>query len=207
MKKQSKKSEEYNKSKEPAKKEAQEFIYELKIPKERIPVLIGRNGQIKKKLEAETKTKLNIDSNEGDVFISGDDALGLFNCREIIRAISRGFNPDLALMLLKGDYLLEIIDLKDYAGKSAAAEKRLKGRVIGREGKSRRTIEELTETHISVYGKSISIIGEPENLTLARRAVEALLAGSPHANVYAMLEKKRKELKQKFFIRQNTANL
>ena len=36
---------------------------------------------------------------------------------------------------------------------------RMRGRVIGAEGKSRVTIEHLTETFMVVYGKTISIIG------------------------------------------------
>ncbi len=70
--------------------------------------------------------------------------------------------------------------------------KRLKGRVIGEGGRSRKTIEELTGSYISIYGKTICIIGEPEGAPNARRAVESLLKGSPHGNVYKWLEKQRK---------------
>ena len=52
----------------------------------------------------------------------------------------------------------------------------------------------MTETYLSVYGKTISILGRPENVTTARKAIESLLAGSPHASVYKWLEKKRREL-------------
>ena len=75
----------------------------------------------------------------------------------------------------------------------------MKGRIIGAEGKSRRTIEELTETNVSVYGKTVSIIGLAEGVDMARRAIETLLSGSPHANVYKWLEKKRRELKRAYF--------
>ena len=171
-----------------------EYSYELKIPKERVAVLIGKNGEIKKYLEEQTKTRIQVDSAEGDVFVYGEGPLSLFPLREIIRAIGRGFNPDIATLLLHSDYGLEILDLQEYAsGRNHFL--RLKGRVIGSEGKSRRTIEELTETYISVYGKTISIIGPVENLALARRAVDSLLEGSPHANVYKWLEGKRRDLK------------
>ena len=72
---------------------------------------------------------------------------------------------------------------------------RLKGRVIGEQGKARRTIENLTETDISVYGKTVSIIGEIEHVSVAKRAILSLLSGSPHSRVYSWLEKKRKEMK------------
>ena len=70
-----------------------EYRYELKIPKERVAVLIGKAGSMKKELETSTKTKLDIDSEEGDVFVKGEEALGLFLAREIIQAIGRGFHP------------------------------------------------------------------------------------------------------------------
>ncbi len=173
-----------------------EYLYELRIPKDRIAVLIGKQGKIKKEIETETKTTIKVDSKEGDVFISGEDALGLYSCREVIRAIGRGFNPDLALLLLKADYCFELIDLKEYAGKSKDTLLRIKGRIIGSEGKSRRLIEELTGAHICVYGKTIGIIGLPESAPIAREAIEKLLKGSPHSTVYKFLEKKKRDMKR-----------
>ena len=174
-----------------------EYSYELKVPKNRVAVIIGKEGSIKKEIEESTKTKLNIDSKEGDVFVAGEDALGLYTAREIIKAIGRGFNPELARLLLKPDYIFEVVDLSEYIGKSKEAMLRLKGRVIGKEGKSRKIIEELTECNISVFGKTISIIGLPEQVSIARQAVESLLRGSTHANVYKWLEKRRRDLKRR----------
>src|SRR3989338_6029713 len=127
-----------------------EYSYELKVPKNRVDVIIGKEGTIKKEIEETTSTKLNIDSKEGDVFVAGEDALGLYTAREIIKAIGRGFNPEVAKLLLKPDYIFEVVDVSEYV-KSKEAMLRLKGRVIGKEGKSRRLIEELTECNISVF--------------------------------------------------------
>jgi len=174
-----------------------EYRYELKIPKERVAALIGKIGETKREIESATKTKLDIDSVEGDVFVTGEDSLGLFIAREVVLATGRGFNPEISLLLLKPDYVLEVIDIRDYSGKSKDTMQRLKGRVIGREGKSRRLIEELSECYLSVYGKTISIIGTAEQAIVAKQAVESLLKGSNHSNVYKFLEKKRKEIKRK----------
>jgi|TARA_B100001971_G_C17972915_1_gene423325 ribosomal RNA assembly protein len=173
-----------------------EFVYELRIPKERIAVLIGKEGNIKKEVETTTKTKIKIDSKEGDIFISGEDGLGLYNAREVIKAIGRGFNPDVAGLLLKPDYVFEMVNISDYTKKSRDNMVRLKGRVIGSEGKCRKLIEKLSECYISVYGKTVSIIGTNESASVARHAVEALLGGSTHANVYKWLEKRRREIKR-----------
>jgi len=170
-----------------------DISYELKIPEERVAVLIGANGDIKKEIESETKCHLDI-SKEGDVIVTGDDGLMLFTTKEIVRAIARGFNPKLALLLLKPDYLLEIIDMKEIAGKNKSTMERLKGRVIGTAGKSRAEIERLTDTHISIYGKTIGILGEMSDVSLARQAVAMLLQGSMHKTVFQFLEKKKKEI-------------
>ena len=169
----------------------EEFSYDLRIPKERVAVLIGKKGEIKRLLEHETKTKIEVDSSEGEIHLRGKDAFSLYLCREIIRAIGRGFNPDIALQLLKQDYAFEILSTPNYARNLNDLE-RLRGRVIGEGGKSRRTIEELTQTTVCVFGKTIGIIGPAEHITTARRAIESLLSGSPHAHVYRWLEKQRK---------------
>ena len=176
-----------------------EYSYELKVPKNRVAVIIGKEGSIKKDIEESTNTKLTIDSKEGDVFVSGEDALGLYSAREIIKAIGRGFNPDVAKLLLKQDYVFEVVDVSEFV-KSKEAMLRLKGRVIGKEGKSRRLIEELTECNVSVFGKTIGIIGLPESAANARQAIESLLRGSTHANVYKWLESRRRELKRRSII-------
>ncbi|HYD03468.1 MAG TPA: KH domain-containing protein [Alphaproteobacteria bacterium] len=169
----------------------EQYSYDLRITKDRIAVLIGAKGETKNDLEKETGCKIHIDSSEGDVTLTGSDAIKLFALREVIKAISRGFNPDLAKQLFKQDYILEVISLNDYS-KEKSHQQRLKGRVIGLEGKSRNTLESLTECSVSVYGKTIAMIGSVENIGNCKRAVESLLGGSPHANVYKWLERQKK---------------
>ncbi len=171
----------------------EEFSYELKIPEERVAVLIGTEGATKKEIEEATQSKLDI-SKEGDITIIGEDGLMLYTTKDIVQAIARGFNPKIALLLLKQDYAFELIDMKDVAGKNKSTMQRLKGRVIGKGGKSRAEIERLTDTNIVVYGKTIGIIGELQQVTLAREAVAMLLSGSMHKTVFQFLEKKKKEI-------------
>jgi ribosomal RNA assembly protein len=170
----------------------EEFSYELKIPQERVAVLVGKDGETKTLLEEQTGCKLSI-STEGDVTISGKDGMMLYTAKEIVRAIARGFNPQIALLLLKQDYGLEIIDLKPFVGKNKNELLRIKGRIIGKGGKSRAEIERLTETHISVYGKTIGVVGEIGAVTLARQAIGKLLDGAMHKTVYHFLERKKRE--------------
>ena len=173
----------------------EEFAYELKIPKERVAVLIGKDGEVKNHIENETCVSLDINSEDGDVVIKGKDALKLYATQDVVKAIGRGFNPEIAILMLKPDYTFDMLDIMEFA-RTKKDMLRLKGRIIGADGKSRKTIEDLTETHICVYGKTVGIIGEISNVGSARRAIESLLSGSPHANVYHWLEKQRRDRKR-----------
>ncbi len=167
------------------------YSYELRIPKERIAVVIGKKGLTKKQLEKFTNTKIEVDSDEGKVTISGD-SLDVYGARLVIQAIGRGFNPVVAKSLCNDEVCLEIINIKDFAGKSKKKMARLKSRVIGSKGKAWKSIESLTKTCISVYGKTVCIIGKVDDVLTAREAIENLLKGAPHAPVYKWLEDKKK---------------
>jgi ribosomal RNA assembly protein len=71
---------------------------------------------------------------------------------------------------------------------------RIKGRIIGRDGRSREIMEQLSGSKVSVYGKTVALLGYPEQIRVARTAIEMLLDGAPHGNVYSFLEKKHQEL-------------
>lgn len=178
---------------------ADEFVYELKIPKDRVAVLIGKDGEVKSALEDATKVRINVDSSEGDVTLSAKDGLALYTAREVVRAIGRGFSPERAQGLLDPENGFEIINIKDYA-KHDQDVRRLAGRVIGEAGKTRRLVEELTGVGVSVYGKTVCLLGKVEGMPIARRAIESLLAGSRHATVYKWLEQQHRRLREKNMI-------
>lgn len=163
----------------------------LKIPKERVAVLIGKGGSTKKKIEQLTHTKIEVDSEEGNVNIrSGKpNTEEVRKAQEIVKAVGRGFSPENALSLLDDAYYLEIIDLKEMFGKSEKEIMHKKGRAIGKDGKVRDNIEDMTETKISVYGKTISIIGAEEGLGKAKHAIEMLLQGSKPQAAYNYLKR------------------
>lgn len=175
----------------------------LKIPQKRVGVLIGSNGEIKRKIENLTQTTLDIDSSEGTITISPkedmEDPLGVWKTNNIIKAIGRGFSPELAFKLNEDDIYLEVIKLSDYLGKSKKALSRYKGRIIGRDGKTRDTIIKMGEVSLVVYGKTVSIIGTIENVLIAKEAVEMILNGSRHKSVYSFLEHKHQDKKLKEF--------
>jgi len=174
----------------------------VKVPRERIGALVGPDGRVKANIEKKLSIRLRIDSQTGDIQINlmptAQDPTVLFRAKEIVTAIGRGFSPEHAFRLLEDDEtMLEVIDLRETVGRSQSDMKRLKGRVIGKEGKTRRIIEELTEAKISVYGHTISIIGEIDQVEIAKEAVRMLIRGSLHGTMYRFLHRKRRELKKK----------
>lgn len=173
------------------------------IPKARIGILIGRNGEVKTEIEKTLNVELNIDSESGLVVVKpkeSTDPLSILKARDVITAIGRGFSPEKAFKLFNEDVSLEIIDLRDVVGKNENAILRLKGRVIGKDGKTRRIIEENTGAYVTVYGHTIGIIGSYDSLSVAREAIELLLKGKQHSTVYKFLEAKRREIKKKEYI-------
>ena len=174
----------------------------LKIPRERVGVLIGPEGKTKKHVEEKLKVELQIDSQAGDVIVTmaekADDPSMLFKAKDLITAIGRGFSPEHAFRLVRDEEaVLDLIDLRSVFGKSDADIKRVQGRIIGTNGKTRRIIEELTDTSVSVYGHTVGIIGTVEQVQIAREAIEMLVKGSMHGTVYRFLQRKRRELKKR----------
>ncbi|MAG60261.1 RNA-processing protein [archaeon] len=171
-----------------------ELIHEdIKIPKDRVAVLIGSAGSTKNLIQEKTECDIDVDSENGQVEITSFDALRVFDCKDIVMAIGRGFNPKIALKLLKEEYSLEVIRLRDLVGGNQKQQERLKSRVIGREGKVRREIERLTRCEIAVYGKTISILGDSMDVTTCHRAISMLLGGAMHKTVYTFLEKQEEK--------------
>ena len=169
----------------------------VKIPKSRIAVLIGKHGEVKKRVEEISGVKMNIDSKEGDVTIDdthGDPLMAL-KVRDFVMAVAQGFSPARAWRIFNEDVYFEIVDIKEFTGKRENRIRVLRGRIIGKNGKTRRIIEEMSGASISVYGYSVGIIGTYTQVETAKKAVEMLLRGSKHATIYHFLEKKRRESK------------
>lgn len=168
--------------------------YYITIPKDRIGALIGPSGRVKKQIEKDAGVKIEIDSASGDVEVIAlptiEDPFLAIKARDFVHAVGRGFNPQVAFLLLDDDIYFELINLKLIVGDNANKIKRFRGRIIGREGRTRKVIQETTGTHISVYGYTVAIIGQYERLKVAKEAVYMLLGGAKHGTVYGFLEEK-----------------
>jgi ribosomal RNA assembly protein len=163
----------------------------VKIPLERVKVLLGDKGSTRERIEKKCNVELSVEK-EGDVEISGE-ATDVFFAKDVVKAIGRGFAPGDALRLAGQDYNLHIIQLKELAA-SERAMTRLKGRVIGRNGRIKGDIEAATQSAISVYGNTISVISGIDTMPYAREAIGMLLEGATHTALQTFLSKARREI-------------
>ncbi|MEW5937545.1 MAG: KH domain-containing protein [Candidatus Thermoplasmatota archaeon] len=171
------------------------MIY-MRVPRDRLGALIGKDGCTKALIEEETKCVLEIDSDSGDVaIIEGDDPEGVLKAKDVVAAIAHGFSPERAALLFRSRYYLQMLEMRDYVKKDPKHMRRVRGRIIGTRGKTRALIEQLSGAEVSVSAHTIGIIGDILSLEIAREAVEMLLKGSEHATVYRYLERRRREIK------------
>jgi len=171
----------------------------INIPMDRVGVLIGKKGETKKEIEEKFNITVNIDSKSGEVNFNEnkiDNPLIIIKMENIIKAIGRGFSPENAMKLMEDESDFFSFNLYDYVGKKESHVRRLKSRVIGREGKTKHILEDLTNSKISVYGHTISIISDVSKMNILKKTIDMLLTGSKHATVYRFVEAQMKELRR-----------
>lgn len=161
------------------------FMKEVRIPEERVAVVIGSGGETKEDIQELTECELEI--NDNVVSIEGD-ALNEMTAARMVRAIGRGFAPEKATELVEKDVTFHLLDISEYE-ESKNGQERIKGRVIGRDGETRKHIEKEANIKLSIYGSKIGFIGKAQNIEVAMEAVKMLLQGSSHSTAYQYLEK------------------
>lgn len=172
-----------------------------RVPQGRIAVLIGVKGVTARSLHKAAGCKeFNIDSDTGDVdVIWGEpgsyDPVKAMKLPDVIKAIARGMAPKAAIRLLQDDHFFELVDLRDYVGKRANQQRRIRARIIGSEGKIRKLIEGLTNTEITIYKSTVVLVGHEEGLAAARVGIEMIAGGAEHGTVLNFLEKDRRRSK------------
>lgn len=166
---------------------------------ERMGVVIGKDASGIATLEKVFGVNLQVDSKTSTVYISpaGDATpLEVLRAKQAIEAISLGFSLEDATRLSDDSWCFEIIDLSDVA-RNVEDLRRIKSRIIGEEGKAKKNIEQMAHVKIVVGDKVVGILGECENVEVARKAIAMLIGGRTHGTVYAYLRTAGRELKKK----------
>lgn len=157
---------------------------------DRIPVFIGVSGGKKREIEKKFDCKIDVDSKSGEVTIKTEDSLTQFVLANVIAAVNMGHSPDSALRLEDETFVLDTIDVKNYV-KDHSRLKVVMGRIIGKEGSTRKLIEEITKCSVSVKDHYVSVIGPYENTILVHEALDMLIKGASHKSLYSYLERNK----------------
>ncbi|MFL2961333.1 MAG: KH domain-containing protein [Candidatus Thalassarchaeaceae archaeon] len=164
----------------------------------RIAVLIGKGGQTRKMLEEASGAKLDIDSRTGEVMAVWEeepDPVVRMKMPDVILAIGRGLAPSRAVQLIRDDIFLRMYDIREWVGRQPNQTRRMRSRLIGRNGRIRSLIEEISNCEMAIHGSTVLMIGDQDGITLAAPAIEGILSGSEHSTVLHGLEQDRKRLR------------
>ena len=145
---------------------------------------IARIIKNKKRLEKELNIK--ISNNGKEVSLSGEP-VDEYVAEKVLEALNLGFPLEIALLIKEEDYTFEVLNIRDFTKKKDFS--RIRARIIGKEGKTLRTLNNLTNCNFEVLDKEIGIVGDAENIEAARQSVISLIQGAKQANVYSYLEK------------------
>lgn len=165
----------------------EESVY---IDTDRIGALIGKSGKDKEQIEKKFNCTLEINSNSGEVIISSEGGYTNYIISNIINAINYGHNPENAMKLEDENYVMDIIDIKNMVRDNHRLKVVL-GRVIGKNGSTRKLLSEITKCSVSVKDNYVSIIGIFENIQLVHEALEMLINGASHKSFYSYLERNK----------------
>ncbi|MDE0706317.1 MAG: KH domain-containing protein [Candidatus Poseidoniales archaeon] len=167
-----------------------------RIPQDRIAVLIGKGGETRRMLEEACGATLEIDSKNGEVMADwGEgsvDPIVRMKMPDVIVAIGRGLAPKRAVQLIQDEVFLKMYDIREWVGKQPNQTRRMRSRLIGRNGRIRSLIEEISRCELAIYGSTVLVIGDEDGIALAAPAIEGILRGSEHSTILHGLEQDRK---------------
>jgi ribosomal RNA assembly protein len=167
-----------------------------RIPQDRIAVLIGKGGETRRMLEEACGATLEIDSKTGEVMADWSevdaDPVVRMKMPDVIVAIGRGLAPKRAVQLIQDEVSLKMYDIREWVGRQPNQTRRMRSRLIGRNGRIRSLIEEISRCEMAIYGSTVLVIGDEDGLTLAAPAIEGILRGSEHSTILHGLEQDRK---------------
>ncbi len=160
-------------------------------------ILTNRTTEIRRNLkELEEKLKVSITIAGKKVTISGEP-FDEYEAMNILDAIASGFSAKKALLILDEDNIFRKIHIKDFTRRKDLKE--VRGRIIGREGKTKHTLENIADCVIAIQDSTISVIGTAESIDNITTAIKNIIRGTKNANAYNFLERINAQKRGKVF--------
>lgn len=112
----------------------------------------------------------------------------------VLEAIDFGFPASAALLLKEEDILFRTIHIKHFTSRKNMEI--VRARLIGTRGKTKQTIENISDCRIIIKGNTVGIIGPAEEIDEITTAFTNLIRGAKQANIYKYLENVKSKRKQ-----------
>jgi ribosomal RNA assembly protein len=151
---------------------------------------IAETKKLKKELEAKLNVRLEI---KGNYIVVDGSSLDEYDASRIFGAIGFGFSVRKALLLKGDEMIFKIVHIKSHTKRNL---KDVLSRIIGKKGKTKRTISEISGCEILIKDGEVGIIGDVESVEDTETAIINLIKGSKQSNTYRYLEKRNKIKKE-----------
>lgn len=192
--------EEFQQKQEELLKQKREGTHTAEVDIRRVPIPRHRYSRLKAEwnkvvepvvTQLKLQIKFNLKTRKVEIRAPKDQEPNLTylqKAEDFVTAFAQGFEIQDAISLIRLDHIFlesfEVTDVKPLHGEHLS---RAIGRIAGKDGRTKHTIENVTRTRIVLQDQKIHTMGSFQNLRLARHTLCSLILGRPPSKVYGNL--------------------